>query len=83
MTHHIKISPEDTLSWCGETLAPSFHFANVEAAVLNGKHTKEPKACWLCTKEIINHLMDGANMGVTHITAIDQTGSNTILPSEA
>ena len=57
MTVHIK--RDDALAWCDATLEPGFHFASVDAAVLNGVHDKNPRACANCTDAIIGYLIEG------------------------
>jgi hypothetical protein len=65
MTAHIKQDTDTT--WCGASLDPGFHFANVEAAVYNGAHDKNPRACALCTRELITHLINGRELAPEHI----------------
>ena len=57
MTVHIK--RDDQTAWCGQPLEPGFHFSGVEAAVLNGLHDKNPRACVDCTSILIANLLAG------------------------
>lgn len=56
---HIKMTTTDSSAWCGAALGTDFYFKSSEDAALNGRYNEIPKACDLCTQEIISCLENG------------------------
>lgn len=58
MTTHICITTDQTMTWCNFKITEP-HYANAEAAALNGRFEKKKNLCGLCIDAITEALENG------------------------
>lgn len=62
--NHVRLTTDENIAWCGETLGSGFYFKDAEAAALNGVHGGKP-LCGSCLTNIIRAL-DNNRRGETN-----------------
>lgn len=58
MTVHVAITSDTSMTWCNQKIN-DLHFANAEAAALNGRFEKKKNICVQCIEAIKEALDNG------------------------